>query len=115
MWDQEHDDTTLFSVVINDEEQYSIWPKDRALPLGWHSAGFSGMRAQCLDYIEKIWTDMRPRSLREQMEAAAQASGAEPDRLVESDPEEAEDDLVQRLATGTHSVVLSLRPERNIT
>lgn len=53
-----------YHVVRNDEEQYSIWPVDRALPLGWHAVGTQGNKADCLAYIETVWTDMRPLSLR---------------------------------------------------
>lgn len=55
-------------VVVNDEDQYSIWPSDRAAPAGWRETGFSGDREQCLEHIESVWTDMRPRSLREAMD-----------------------------------------------
>jgi MbtH protein len=58
----------LFKVVVNHEEQYSIWMADRELPLGWREAGFSGVKDECLAYVEKIWTDMRPLSLRTQMD-----------------------------------------------
>ncbi|MCC5575690.1 MULTISPECIES: MbtH family protein [Microtetraspora] len=54
-----------FLVVRNDEEQYSIWPSGRTLPAGWHDAGFSGAKQECLDHIETVWTDMRPLSLRQ--------------------------------------------------
>lgn len=53
-----------YSVVRNDEDQYSVWPADRALPPGWHAEGTVGTRAACLDHIGRVWTDMRPRSLR---------------------------------------------------
>ncbi|MEU5868204.1 MULTISPECIES: MbtH family NRPS accessory protein [unclassified Nonomuraea] len=56
-------------VVLNDEEQYSIWPADRDNPSGWHDAGFSGTKDACLDHIEQVWTDMRPKSLREAMDS----------------------------------------------
>ncbi|MDN3054998.1 MbtH family NRPS accessory protein [Streptomyces hygroscopicus] len=56
-------------VVRNDEEQYSIWWADRALPEGWHPEGTEGSREQCLARIEEVWTDMRPLSLRRRMEA----------------------------------------------
>lgn len=69
-WD-EREDTTVYRVVINHEEQYSIWPVDREIPLGWRDAGKSGPKADCLAYIKEVWTDMRPLSLRKQMEAAA--------------------------------------------
>jgi MbtH protein len=54
--------------VINHEEQYSIWPADRELPLGWNTVGKQGTKQECLDYIEEVWTDMRPLSLRKKME-----------------------------------------------
>lgn len=52
-------------VVVNDEEQYSIWPSERALPPGWRATEFAGTRTECLAYIEHVWVDMRPRSLRD--------------------------------------------------
>ena len=63
MWEE----NTEYKVVINHEEQYSIWPIGRALPLGWKSAGKEGSKQECLDYIEEVWTDMRPLSLRKKM------------------------------------------------
>jgi MbtH protein len=51
-------------VVVNDEEQYSLWPADRPLPDGWRAEGFAGGREQCLAHIDEVWTDMRPRSVR---------------------------------------------------
>ncbi len=62
---------TLYSVVVNDEEQYSIWPSGRARPAGWHDAGHTGSQEQCLAHIAEVWIDMRPRSLRESLAAAA--------------------------------------------
>ncbi len=61
-WDD--DDGRTYRVVINHEEQYSIWFADRELPLGWKDAGFEGTKKKCLRYIEGVWTDMRPLSLR---------------------------------------------------
>jgi MbtH protein len=58
------EDTTAYRAVVNDEEQYSIWPLDRELPNGWRDAGRSGPKAECLAYINEVWTDMRPLSLR---------------------------------------------------
>ena len=55
---------TVFRVVYNHEEQYSIWPVERELPLGWSEEGKTGTKQVCLDHIEEIWTDMRPLSLR---------------------------------------------------
>ncbi len=60
----EEEDKTLYQVVMNDEEQYSIWPAHRELPLGWKATGFSGPRADCLEHIREVWTDMRPLSTR---------------------------------------------------
>jgi len=56
-----------YRVVMNDEEQYSIWPADRENAPGWRDEGFAGSREQCLDHIEKVWHDMRPLSLRKKM------------------------------------------------
>jgi MbtH protein len=61
----------LYEVVVNDEEQYSIWPADKALPLGWKKAGKAGTKEACLEYVKEVWTDMRPLSLRKQMASAA--------------------------------------------
>lgn len=58
-----------YKVVVNHEEQYSIWPVGRDNPPGWRDAGKSGSKEACLAYINKVWTDMRPLSLRKQMEA----------------------------------------------
>lgn len=59
---------THYKVVLNDEEQYSIWADDRPPPAGWREAGFAGTKEACLAHIDEVWTDMRPRSLREAME-----------------------------------------------
>jgi MbtH protein len=65
------EDNEQHKVVVNHEEQYSIWPDGRANPLGWHDEGTRGTRSACLAHIESIWTDMRPRSLRERMDSRA--------------------------------------------
>jgi MbtH protein len=59
---------TIYKVVVNHEEQYSIWPVDRDNPPGWRDAGKSGVKAECLAYIAEVWTDMRPLSLRKKMQ-----------------------------------------------
>lgn len=59
----------IYTVVVNDEEQYSIWLVDRELPAGWREVGKTGEKADCLAYIETVWTDMRPLSLRQWMDA----------------------------------------------
>jgi MbtH protein len=65
----EREDTRVYKVVINHEEQYSIWPVERSNPAGWRDGGKSGTKKECLDYIEEVWTDMRPLSLRKKMES----------------------------------------------
>jgi MbtH protein len=67
----ERDDATAYRVVVNHEEQYSIWPADRELPLGWKDAGKTGTKAECLSHINEVWTDMRPLSLRQKIAAAS--------------------------------------------
>lgn len=63
------EDERFYRVIFNREEQYSIWPADRSeLPPGWEAAGFEGTKQEALDYIEEVWTDMRPLSLRKKME-----------------------------------------------
>ena len=64
----DQEDQTIYEVVANHEEQYSIWPTHRELPLGWKTVGRTGSKAECLEYIKEVWTDMRPLSLRKQME-----------------------------------------------
>ena len=63
--DDEDSDPTTYRVVVNDEEQYSLWPAEFPLAPGWREAGFEGDRAACLAHIERVWTDMRPRSVRD--------------------------------------------------
>ena len=65
-WDDPH---ARFVVVVNHDEQYSIWPDHRDLPDGWRDAGFRGVREDCLAHVEQVWTDMRPLSLRRALEA----------------------------------------------
>ena len=72
MFDDESGD---YIVVINDEEQYSIWPVDRDIPLGWSAVCSPRQRADALTYIEEAWTDMRPKSLREAMERNSSGVG----------------------------------------
>jgi MbtH protein len=74
MTSDEQEDKTFYKVVINHEEQYSIWPVDRENPLGWRDGGKQGSKADCLAYIKEVWTDMRPLSLRQHMEKMKQTS-----------------------------------------
>lgn len=59
-----------YAVVMNDEEQYSIWPTFKDIPLGWQNVGKTGTKEECLDYIEEVWTDITPKSVREAIAAA---------------------------------------------
>jgi MbtH protein len=63
-----NDDVSICKVVVNDEEQYSIWFVDREPPPGWREVGKEGTKEECLAYIEEVWTDMRPKSLRQRMD-----------------------------------------------
>ncbi|MHC0066366.1 MbtH family protein [Nostoc sp. UIC 10890] len=68
MYQDDKEDTTIYKVVVNHEEQYSIWPSDRQNPAGWNDVGKNGLKQECLDYIKEVWTDMRPLSLRQKMQ-----------------------------------------------
>jgi MbtH protein len=70
-WNDVEDNTT-YKVIINPDEQYSIWPADREDPLGWRDVGKIGSKQECLAYIQEVWTDMRPLSLRKKMEEMGQ-------------------------------------------
>lgn len=61
------DDNGTFLVLVNDEDQYSLWPSFVDVPAGWRVEFGQGTRVDCLAYVEEHWTDMRPRSLREAM------------------------------------------------
>lgn len=64
MADVEENDLTRYVVVVNDEEQYSIWPAGRIIPAGWRAVGIEGTKSVCLSYIGEVWTDLRPLSIR---------------------------------------------------
>nr|WCB70656.1 MbtH-like protein [Corallococcus coralloides] len=64
---EEEENSVQYKVVLNHEEQYSLWPADRENAPGWRDAGRSGTKKECLDYISQVWTDMRPQSLRIKM------------------------------------------------
>ena len=114
MQSEEQEDTTIYKVVVNHEEQFSIWPADRDNPPGWRDVGKSGRKAECLAHIEEVWTDMRPLSLRKHMEEAARAPRPEPHGSGTWTDESTKDDLVQSLAAGSHPVEVSLRPEKSV-
>jgi uncharacterized protein YbdZ (MbtH family) len=72
MYDE--DEGWEYDVVVNDEEQYSIWPVQLTCPNGWHMVGVRGSKDACLAHIEQVWTDMRPKSLRDHMAATAEVA-----------------------------------------
>ena len=63
------DDEGIYQVLRNEEEQYSLWPIELDVPAGWSPVGKQGTQGECSAYVDEVWTDMRPRSLREQMAA----------------------------------------------
>jgi MbtH protein len=65
------EDTTIYKVVVNQEEQYSIHPAHLDIPLGWKEVGKPGPKSECLEYVKQVWTDMRPLSLRKKMGESA--------------------------------------------
>ena len=116
---EETEDTTVYRVVVNHEEQYSIWPVEKEIPRGWRDEGTSGTKEDCLAHIDEVWTDMRPLSLRKKMEEWAKKkaeAGNEP--AVKEPLEQKEtisgDELVDRLSEGDHPVIASIRPERTV-
>ena len=114
------DDLTIYKVVVNHEEQYSIWPSDRKNPLGWNDAGKTGPKEECLEYIKDVWTDMRPLSLRKHME---EMEKRRPELEHEEalrrekeckEPKDPRDDLVQFLSHGNHPVEAGLTPDKTV-
>ena len=113
----DQEDTTIYKVVINHEEQYSIWPASRDNPIGWQDVGKSGLKQECLDYIEEVWTDMRPLSLRQQMEEAEQhpaTPSPPPNETPVTADSDTGDPLVTRLSEGEHAVEVGLRPDKTV-
>jgi uncharacterized protein YbdZ (MbtH family) len=106
----EDEDKTIYKVVVNHEEQYSIWPEYRDLPPGWNEVGKVGPKAECLAYIKEVWTDMRPLSLRKKMEEMAKNPPPPP----ASDPTPPVESLVDRLSAGDHPIVVSQRPQPSV-
>ena len=110
--DPDREDTTVYKVVVNHEEQYSIWPDYKEIPLGWKDAGKSGLKPECLGYIKEVWTDMRPLSLRRKMEELAKNPPPLPPAPDPNRPREKT--LVEKLCEGDHPVIASLRPEKTV-
>jgi uncharacterized protein YbdZ (MbtH family) len=111
-YDPDREDTTTYKVVLNHEEQYSIWPEYKENPLGWKDGGKVGSKAECLAYIKEVWTDMRPLSLRKKMEEMAKNPPPPPLPLDPNKPREKS--LVDKLCEGDHPVEAGLRPEKTV-
>jgi uncharacterized protein YbdZ (MbtH family) len=110
--DPDREDNTVYRVVVNHEEQYSISPAYKANPAGWRDGGKTGPKAECLAYIKEVWTDMRPLSLRKKMEELAKTP---PPPLPPQDPNAPrQKSLVERLCEGNHAVELGLRPDKSV-
>ena len=106
------EDTTIYKVVMNHEEQYSIWPDYKEIPRGWKHVGKTGPKAECLAYIKEVWTDMRPLSLRKKMEEFAKNPPPPPPAPDPNAPPRKS--LVDKLCEGDHPVEVGLRPEKSI-
>jgi uncharacterized protein YbdZ (MbtH family) len=105
--DHDEEDTTIYKVLVNHEEQYSIWPEYKENPPGWRDVGKVDTKAECLAFIKEVWTDMRPLSLRKRMEELAKNPPPPP---VSPAPAQSES-LVDHLCRGEHPVVVSIRPQ----
>lgn len=68
------DEMGEYIVLVNEEEQYSLWPSFKSIPSGWHATGPKGSRKECLDWVGVNWTDMTPKSLRRRTDLAAKSS-----------------------------------------
>lgn len=110
--DTDREDNSIYKVVVNHEEQYSIWPEYKETPLGWTEVGKAGPKADCLAYIKEVWTDMRPLSLRKRMEELARNPLPAPQPLDADKPREKS--LVDKLCEGEHPVEVGLRPEKSV-
>jgi uncharacterized protein YbdZ (MbtH family) len=108
----EKEDTTIYKVVMNHEEQYSIWPDYKEIPRGWTHVGKTGPKAECLAYIKEVWTDMRPLSLRKKMEEFAKNPPPPPPPPDPNAPPRKT--LVDKLCEGNHTVEVGLRPEKSV-
>lgn len=111
--DPEKEDTTIYKVLMNQEEQYSLWPNYKEIPLGWKQVGKAGAKAECLAYIKTVWTDMRPLSLRKKME---EITNNPPPAPAPRDPNAPRaKSLLDKLCEGEHPVEVGLRPDRSVS
>jgi uncharacterized protein YbdZ (MbtH family) len=109
--DPEKQDTTIYKVVMNHEEQYSIWPDYKEVPNGWKYVGKTGSKAACLAYVKEVWSDMRPLSLRKKLEDYER--NPPPPQPPDANRRR-EKSLVDKLCEGDHPVEVRLQPERTV-
>jgi uncharacterized protein YbdZ (MbtH family) len=109
--DSDREDMTVYKVVMNHEEQYSIWPDHKEIPSGWKSCSKTGLKAECLAYIKETWTDMRPLSLRKKMEELARNPPPPPPDVPGTPRGKT---LVDKLCEGDHPVEVGLRPDKTV-
>src|SRR5712691_10563429 len=107
--DPDREDSSTYKVLVNEEEQYALWPEHQPNPPGWRQVGSAGPKADCLAYVDQVWTDMRPLSLRKRMEEFARNPPPPPAVAVPVEPPA--ERLVDRLCGEDHPVELSLSPE----
>jgi uncharacterized protein YbdZ (MbtH family) len=111
-YNSDKEDSAIYKVVMNHDEQYSIWLDYKEVPKGWKHAGKTGSKAECLAYIKEVWTDMRPLSLRKKMEEFAKNPPPPPEPPDPKAPHRKS--LVDSLSTGDHAVEVELRPEKTV-
>lgn len=104
-------DNLIYSIVVNSEEQYSIWPNFKSLPKGWSKTGFEGPKESCLSHIQEIWKDMRPLSLRKKMEERKQEWDNQKKEILAAPSKPQMSETVAFLSTGFHP--LTTRPSIN--
>jgi uncharacterized protein YbdZ (MbtH family) len=109
---RDQEDNTIYKVVVNHEEQYSISPAYKANPAGWRDAGKTCPKAECLAYIKEVWTDMRPLSLRKKMEESA--NNPSPPAPPQDPNAPRQKSLIERLCEGDHAVEVGLRPDKTV-
>jgi uncharacterized protein YbdZ (MbtH family) len=113
--DSDQSDAMVYKVLVNFEEQYSIWADHQDIPLGWKAVGPRGSKEEVLAYIDKVWSDLRPLSLRKKMDEAeprlpqVHQISTPPGEL----PHGLEDDLIKRLSEKEHPVKTTVRPENS--
>jgi MbtH protein len=67
MYSDDEEVPQIYIVLVNEEEQYSLWLSHKDIPTGWTNVGFSGTKGECMEYVDKIWTDITPLSVRKRL------------------------------------------------